>query len=313
MKSIKNTFSTLTLPLNNNCDFCLIEHSKNVFVGVDNDNNVSVVVSSIEKKGDGVKTRTNLVSIETFLELSYKITDMEKYGVFHVVRCFSKEKAEINVFLDLCDAFFARGTLKASEIYDVFMILSDFFSKKRTFSYEELQGLYSELYTIYYFRDKINLGHYWRSRNNLKFDFSITSNIKLEIKSTTKENRIHSFNHEQLATKLYDVYVLSYKLRFDDKGLSLVELIEKVLPLLDYYPKKKVMLYKVLKEAGNELLENVIYNIEYTNYNIKLYEAKNVPHFEDVEGVTNAYYNSNFENINSSNIDEFIKKCCKEG
>ena len=59
----------------------------------------------------------------------------------------------------------------------------------------------------------------------MKFDFSISEKVKLEVKATVKNIRTHHFRHEQLMTEVYDIFVLSYLLRYDDEGLSLFELL----------------------------------------------------------------------------------------
>ena len=38
----------------------------------------------------------------------------------------------------------------------------------------------------------------------MKFDFSINNYKKIEIKTTTKDVRIHKFRHEQLVSDIYD-------------------------------------------------------------------------------------------------------------
>lgn len=41
----------------------------------------------------------------------------------------------------------------------------------------------------------------------MKFDFSISEKVKLEVKATVKNIRTHHFRHEQLMTEVYDIFV----------------------------------------------------------------------------------------------------------
>ena len=135
----------------------------------------------------------------------------------------------------------------------------------------------------------------------MKFDFSITEKLKLEIKATTKNTRTHHFRHEQLMTEVYDIYVLSYLLRHDDEGLSLLELINESKTYLSYDPRKLVKINLVLKNVSQERLDNFRFNNDYTRANMHFYKAEDIPKFNESSpsGVINAEYDCVLDNVKS--------------
>lgn len=309
--NIKETYFFNQYTIANTCDFLLQLVNENVYVGIDNYGNVSVLIKSNSPNTDQILQKSKLISVETNQLIQYKINNVIETDTFHVFRCFSKDDKDKTIFLELCDTYFNNSSITSEYINDVFMILSSFFQNKRSYTSAELQGLYTELYTIYYYRENCDLGKYWQSKDNLKFDFSITSKVKLEIKSTLKRERIHRFSHEQLNSKIYDIYILSYLLQYDDCGLSLEELLDKCLPILKDYPDKTKRLLKVKYNCTSEELLAHKYSEEYSRSNMRLYNASDIPHYKDQEGVSNAYYNSDFGNrpfIADIDIIDFLKK-----
>lgn len=281
------------------CDYCLVSVCNEIFVGEDCTGNVSVLIRSKELSKDSIFQKTRLLCIKTNTKIRYKSFDTNICfdGYFHIIKCFSNKDKEIKTFLKLCDTYFFDQYLMTDEILDVFYILNDFFSEEKIYSERELQGLFCELYTMKYYYNKFDFIKYWQSKDKLKFDFSINSKVKLEIKSTLNSNRIHKFHHDQLFTELYDIYILSFKLRYDDKGISLNSLLDWAINKMENYSDKKNRLLKVLYACSNNELDNIKYSEEYIIKNMYFYRANDVPHYDNKDGVTGAIYNSDFENI----------------
>lgn len=303
---IKEIFNQLDLITQSDKDYAALKVSEELYLGFDLEGHLCVIIKSNNHNQDSFSQRTELLSIETNQVVSFTDGQNEEDGYFHILTCYSNNTKDKEIFVDLCDTYYNKPDLSPIEIVEIFATLASFFETKITISDSELQGLFGELFTIYYYRDKLDFAKYWQSKEKLKFDFSINSNIKLEIKTTTKPQRIHSFVHDQLATNIYDVFVLSQKLMYDDSGLKLVKLIDDCLPLLQFYPKKMERLIKVLYTCSNDQLRNHSYSENYLINNMRFYHARNIPHFEDVDGVSNATYNCDFENITPLNEEETI-------
>ena len=142
----------------------------------------------------------------------------------------------------------------------------------------------------------------------MKFDFSITENLKIDIKSTIKSERIHKFRHDQLNSVKNKVYIISYKLQKDDQGLSLYDLMKSCLPLLSSYPTKKARIVRyICDDECKEELENFRFNENYTIDNMRIINVLNIPKFkENPINVTDAEYNSNCEECLMEDIDSII-------
>lgn len=289
-------------------DFLLVEYLPDIFVGIDKSTNVVVVVRS-GNKGFPLIRKTQNMSIECNVDVTYLLNGKSEKGNVHILRCLSGNLKEKELFLELADVMLSEKTISESTIMETFSILRAFFNDKKEISDSELIGLYAELYTIFFFHNKINLEKYWQSRDKMKFDFSITEKFKLEVKATTKNSRIHHFRHEQLMTGTYDVYVASYMLRYDDEGLSLYDLMLKCKGWLSKDSRKLMKLELVFKNAGEERLKNLKFNQCYTDLNMHIYEAHGLPKFDGAtpDGVSNAEYDCVLDNISYIELGDFVK------
>ena len=189
-------------------------------------------------------------------------------------------------------------------LLEVVAILTSFFANSIEPSDVELQGLFAELYTMWSYRLVANLGKYWQSRQRMTFDFSLTDNIKIEVKSTVKNERKHHFRHEQLMEDPYIVYIISYLMRRDDEGLSLYDLINMVKPLLSKEPRKMMAIERFEKNTSEERLREFRFNEGFLQQRKKIYRAADVPKFKEItpEGVSNTEYDCNLDN--APDLDE---------
>lgn len=133
----------------------------------------------------------------------------------------------------------------------------------------------------------------------MKFDFSISEKVKLEVKATVKNTRTHHFRHEQLMTEVYNIFVLSYLLRYDDEGLSLYDLLLICKEFMSKDARKLMRLNYVLKNVGEDRLKYMRFNRTYTDANRHIYRAEDIPKFNQntPSGVVNAEYDCILDNV----------------
>jgi hypothetical protein len=125
------------------------------------------------------------------------------------------------------------------------------------------------------------------------FDFS-TSNIRLEIKTTIGNQRVHHFSHRQVfALEGEEIVIASILLQEDDTGLNLKQLIEECRNSLmgtDYYLK----LEKAVRRAGMDdiSITGPIYDSRQAAESIALFKSTEAPHFKIPEppGVSDTHY-----------------------
>lgn len=298
-------------------DFSLVNCADGIMIGLDKSAHVAVVVKSESPKRFPIIQKTQNMSIECNVKVSYVLNGKVETDVVHILRCLSGSEKEKELFLELATVLLASADRSEESIMDSFNILRTFFSNKKDISDNELIGLYAELYTICKYHDSLNIEKYWQSRDRMKFDFSITEKVKLEIKATTKNSRTHHFRHEQLMTEVYDIYILSYMLRYDDEGLPLYELLIKSKEYLSFDPRKLLKINQVLKNVSEERLKSLKFNQDFTEVNMHFYKAGDIPKFNEntPNGVANAEYDCILDNVNHTEEDitiQFFRKIKEE-
>lgn len=305
----KENYQTLPSP---NAEFAVSKVSTVIYVGIDRSRNICVLLTSCDPRKNAVSQRTHQVSVECNAHIKIEVAGEEQNIIVHVIRCHATTDVEKNIFLELCDTYFCRKDTKCTLDYvlEVFQTLASFFSTKQEITDIELQGLYAELYTIKHLTPRVSLCKYWQSKDKLTFDFSLTSKFKLEVKSTLRDERKHHFKHEQLITEVYDILILSYKLRFDDEGLSLLELISECKLIMAYDPEKVLKLCSILKNVPKDRLQNMKFSEEYTTANMRYFDSRMIPKFDEQtpDGVSNAEYDCLLDNISPIPEDEAIRR-----
>ena len=282
-----------------NDDFTLIEYNSNVLIGVDSVQRVCVVVRSSEPCRFPIKHKTQEMSIECNMKVCYKLNGKMHDDIVHIIRCLSKLPREKYLFLELAVVLTQGSEGSEESIMETFNTLRAFFNDKKELTDNELIGLYAELYTIYSFHESLGIEKYWQSRDRMKFDFSISEKVKLEVKATVKNTRTHHFRHEQLMTEVYDIFVMSYLLRYDDEGFSLFDLLMICKKLLARDARKLLRINYVLKNVGEDRLKHMRFNRAYTDANRHIYRAKDIPKFNQNTpcGVANAEYDCILDNV----------------
>ena len=289
-------------------DFEMVYAGDGLFVGKDVDGNTAVIIESLTPQTGSIGRKTKLLKLECNIPLQFSVLGQQHTGIVHILRCFSQSQKERLIFLELVEMVVNNAGHSQQDLIEAFQILSAFFEDTTEPSDIELMGFYAELYTIIEYHDALSLEKYWQSRSKLKFDFSFSDLLKLEVKSTSKTTRIHHFKHDQLATNLYNIYVLSYLLRYDDEGLSLYDLITACKDIIDAGSPQLITINRILKNTSEERLKAFKYDKKYTDANRHFYDGLTIPQFKQInpQGVTNAEYDCDLENINYIPDEDFI-------
>ena len=270
-----------------------------MFVGADNYLNPTIVCKSKTPNNDVIRQRTERISLEYNVKMNCTINGLDSEEVLHVFKCYAETTQERDVFLQLTPLFEAANMAEDQEdaFLELFDILSAFFKDRTEPSNRELQGLFAELLTIWSYRDRFPFSNYWHTNENMKYDFSISERVKVEVKSTTRAERIHRFSHEQLINRSVEIVVISYRLQEDDQGLSLFDLIQKTKPLFIQKGDCLLLLTKFEKNVSEDRLKSIKYNEELAVQNRKIIPAKTLPQFPQAQpsGVFNAVYDCDVE------------------
>lgn len=277
--------------------------------GKDSLNNVVFMLESQSSQLSSITQSTKSLFFCFNKKCQMVLDGKEECKMMHILLCKENDQNKILAFIRLTYAFSSQG-LGNDQFYlaRLFASLSELFGKSKSVSEMELQGLYAELYTILYLKDKgIDIARYWQTKNKMKFDFSIDSKKRIEIKSTLKPDRIHHFKHDQLQSQLYDIKVVSLQLQKNDYGVSLLDLIER---MREEYAENFAFLMRIEAIAGkvdSNIMDRLKYDKIYINDRIRFYDALDIPHFNEVspEGVFNAEYDCVLDGVRSLDFKSF--------
>ena len=197
----------------------------NVYWGKSRDGEVVFAIESLNKQRLPIVQTTRYLTL--YINEEFEINESGQLRTANMSMLVLKidDKYYLDLFVQLTQTF--SLAISEEKLLKYFINLKELFSLDKKASLSELQGFYGELIAMYIL--KINYGvdisKYYQTEQKRKFDFSITDRKKIEIKTTTKSERIHHFLQEQLNIQRFDVRIISIMLQKDDKGMSLKELI----------------------------------------------------------------------------------------
>lgn len=277
---------------------------ESIFYGIDPERNIIFAIQSLNPRVAPIVQKTQKLRFAFNTRCTVHLESEKKETYMHILTCYSRNTDDIEAFIRLTDSFISSYRENNYPVSSLFTSLSSLFANNNTgISASQAKGFYAELYAIKYFHENsLDIYAYWQKRERLNFDFSISSRKRLEVKSTTNENRIHHFLHEQLIDDIYDIYVISILLRNDDRGLSLKSLIDEVREIAGKDFDTLLCIDKFTRGTQEEDICMIRFDEEYTRSNIRFYNAKVIPKFdsEQPEGVSHTEYNSDLTNIPST-------------
>lgn len=265
------------------------------FFGKDNEGNIAFMLPSQYVRVVPMHQETRSLRFAFNKKCTFRREGTTETKVVHLLTCKEKDdENKVLAFIRLTKAFSQNEHDNDQySLAKLFAAISALFDKERKASEMELQGLFAELYTILHFgKNDCDISRFWQSRKMMKFDFSINEKKRLEIKSTLKPNRTHHFKHDQLLDELYDIRIVSYLLRKGDYGISIEDLVERI---RDEYANNYALLIHIeemIINTDKEQLCGIKYDEIYLKENLRYYDAKEIPHFNEKspDGVFNAEY-----------------------
>lgn len=272
------------------------EFSNNIYFGKDENNNfIFARINTSNENKFNISTKV----ITMYQNTSFKFTTDDGNVVednYDVLVLDNYYKETLNTFINLCLNFYSSQEDKS--ILELTEDLIELYKIVGSGNYESQQGFWAEMFTIIHIYNtyNINIGKFWHSDPYNKYDFSLSDNVKIEVKSTIKEYREHAFSHEQVYTK-NKVYISSVMMQQDDQGQTIQDLFDKVKEIInDDYNVLKMLEQEMSKYLKTSYLK---FNYKYSEDNIKIYINNNVPKFEQEEpdGVHGTTYTIQLEGV----------------
>lgn len=170
---------------------------------------------------------------------------------------------------------------------------------------KKIQGLWAELLVIEQGSQPETLINSWHSSPTDKYDFTMGRD-KIEVKSTSSENRIHTFSLDQLNPSSNSNLLIASTIVRESAhaadGLSVKGLYDKICKKVATIDSR-LRLYTVIAETiGTDLAKLDSVHFDYTSAvdYLAYYDATDVPHINKAnvpEFVTEVKFNSNLSNI----------------
>ena len=233
---------------------------------------------------------------------------------FHVITATKNDVYSLNQFEIIYNYIFKKiiNPISGNELNMLITSIEDYFKttpEKELFSFQV--GVFGELLTIKYLYDLgfTNITKKYHENFYSKHDIEINKDIRIEIKSTASEKRIHTFKHNQIFRNDIKVYVISIMLEQSKEGLSLFDMFKNVIGLYEN-PDSILALNKLMKRCGIGEENTGLKFAELKAYNdLKIYDAIDLPkiNIPAPNGVTNIKYDVDCSLAKSINVNEFIE------
>lgn len=165
------------------------------------------------------------------------------------------------------------------ELYKEIRKVIDLFSSISKPPVKSIQGLWSELLIIDFAKNPEYLISSWHVLPSDKYDFN-DGKDKLEVKSTSKQNRVHRFSFEQLNGNVgSELIVASLFVLETGLGKSILNLRDSIISKIkniDIHLKLNEIIYKTI---GNqyEKLGEIFFDYQMAIDSLTFYNAKNIP------------------------------------
>lgn len=181
---------------------------------------------------------------------------------------------------------------------------------------KKMQGLWGELLVIEQSKYPEVLVNAWHSSSNAKFDFTLGRD-KIEVKTTSSENRIHKFSLDQLNpspnSRLLIASITVRESGQGNGGKSIRNLFDSIYTKVTG-SKERLHLYEVMAETiGRDIskLDSVFFDYTEAVDTLDFFRAQDIPHIakKDVPaGVTEVKFASNLAEVPTA----FSLDCAKD-
>tara|TARA_B100000900_G_scaffold399869_1_gene402899 strand:+ start:112 stop:1095 length:984 start_codon:yes stop_codon:yes gene_type:complete len=200
---------------------------------------------------------------------------------FFVITCLNDNKSGIFLLVISAIVKAIKKTDTAEKIYTLINKYIDFMGRSK-FDENKLLGFWAELFLIYKSKNPDFLIQNWHQSNTDKLDFQ-EGNNGLEVKATSKDERIHHTSFSQLV-RATNTILASFKLvqKANHGGLSIQDMIDNLNKRISISNQKKIanITLELFGGSNNEeylkYTQKNKYNNQQAEKNLKFYNIKNI-------------------------------------
>jgi len=298
-----NLFNAITLT-----DFPFVK------VAVNNEGVPVILISSSADLTFISQKNIRLKYLELTHNLECKISENSntKFQNFTVIIFRSDQESLQHYFLGIAETLIKSLSVKPTQ-QEVFQTFKNFVEIFRTLSdtpIKTLQGLWAELFIIDTAKEPATLLNYWHNMPEEKFDFNADTE-KLEVKSSSIMERIHTFASEQLnPPKEKQVLIASLFVKQSTRGQSISHLIYSIHQKVVDNDLTEKLFTIVSKTLGNTVEQSIKikFDFDLAKNSLRFYRHQEIHKIEKVyipNTVSEVRYKSDLTDLKPIKPSEF--------
>ena len=280
-----------------------------LYVGIDHFGFPAVLFQINQPPHKFTPIQTRAISVNIYTNCIVNLSDNSLYGNFLCLRCTSQDVNLYDTFFRLIESYFPLEAYSSvSLLIDNLEKLVFLFQKLFDLPKNSIIGLFGELLVINESKNINDVLKSWHSQSTDLIDF-VWTGVRLEVKTTTSQSRLHNFALEQLRPiPNLAKFVASVNLQEAHDGISLIDLLNSVLAKVKSQDLKNKIWDIVFDTLGQEYIRSDSKKFDYSTAkkSLKIFNAKNIPSpdFNLPSGVSSVRFISNLDKIEGlSEID----------
>lgn len=175
----------------------------------------------------------------------------------------------------------------------------ELFTPSRGLSFEELLGLFGELFVIWSSSDREVLARAWHQREREQYDFAL-ENDRLEVKATRGPERRHRFSSTQIPPREgLQLSVVSIVTDEVSAGVSVIQLFEEISSSLGSGTTSRNLTkhFAKLFQRGEDLCMNTLFDWKQAQKTLSIYDGFAMPFLELTPGIVSAKWEADLTNV----------------
>lgn len=255
--------------------------------------------------------------LQLLQNIECKITEngISSFQTFTVITFTNNDRNLQEYFLKISETLIKSLGIKPTQqqIIDSLNKFIEVFRSLTDTPTNTVHGLWSELFLIENCKNPSILLNYWHQIPEEKFDFNAGSE-KIEVKSSSVFERIHTFSSEQLHPPVNtQVFIASIFVRQSNNGLNIQQLIDSIITKIQFNIELSDKLNNIVcKTLGNSLEQSIIIKFDHNiaKESLRFYRHQEIMKIEKIyipSEITEVRYKSDLTALSPIDINKIVK------
>jgi len=284
-------------------------------VAISNESFPVILISSVADATSFAQKNIRLKYLELTHNTECKVSENSRisYDIYTVIIFKSNQAYLQHYFLGIAETLIKSLSAKPTqrEVAETFKAFVEIFRSLSEPPTKTIQGLWSELFIIEASKQPTILLNYWHCNAEEKFDFNADVE-RLEVKSSSTLERVHTFASEQLNPPSdKQVIIASIFLKQTTHGQSIADLTKSIQQRVADNDLSKKMFAIISATLGNTLEQSIKIKFDYdlAKNSLRFYRHQDIHKIERVNiphRVSEVRYKSNLtdiKNIKPANVN----------